>query len=130
MLNPVGFSLEGYDSWGMTRTTENRFNENGQVVATFPVQTSVGRTYLIDDKGLEVQSLSDALGLRDTVAKGPASKSCFAQRVFEFQRVNTMSADDLCSLNEGEQAARSSSIQDVLINSIANEDIFWRAKGN
>lgn len=129
-LNPVGFALEGLDSWGMARTLETRFDAAGKVIATYPVQTAVGNPYLRDQSGVDVTGLAGAEDLRAAVANTSAVKSCFAQRLFEFQRTTAFVDQDLCALSDMEKAARSGTIQDVFIQSVVNDDIFWRAKGN
>jgi hypothetical protein len=130
-MNPVGFVLEGYDQLGMLRTFESDFDASGSVVKSHPIDTNVGRTYLFDMNGTEVQSLANAMGLVQTISGGGAARSCFAQRVFEYQRARSYVPEDTCALNEVEAASTDSgTVLDAFIFGVANEDIFWKAKGN
>lgn len=123
-INPIGFVLEGYDSLGMVRTLESVFDNSGNLKETHVVITKV------DDVALpNAGPVEDAIGLNAKIAEGMAARSCFAQTVFEFQRTRVFTDDDLCALGEVEKVAQNGSVQDVFLLSVANEDIFWRNKG-
>ena len=128
-LNPIGFSLEGYDQLGAKRSVESVFR-NGAVVGTHPINTQVDRTYLKNASGDEIMSLNNSLELVEAVISGIDANACFAKKVFEFQRIRESLSSDHCALSEVENiSSAQTSVLDVFIHSVGNEDIFWKAKG-
>ena len=128
-LNPVAFVLEGYDQLGMRRSAETLFNSSHTATGTLPINTQVDAPQIEDVSG-PVTSMRDALDLVNAIASGSTAKSCFAQTVFEYQRARSSASEDACALSEVETTAKDESVAAVFINSVANEDIFWKGVGN
>ena len=71
--------------------------------------------------------MSDSTELVAAIAESRKAKACYSQKMFEYYNVRAIdSAKDGCSLAETEQKTGSQDLRSVLIDSIANEDIFWR----
>ncbi len=129
-LNPVGFVFEGYDQLGARRALESVFKGDGSVAKTFPIDTKVGRTFIRDASGQEIMAFNDALDLVNAVSGGMSVNGCFAKKVFEFQRLRVATAFDDCAMTDLQNiSATQGTILDVFLNSIANEDVFWKARG-
>jgi hypothetical protein len=130
MLNPVGFVLEGYDQLGAKRSVESVFNPtSGAVKQTHPIITAVVDTHINDQNG-EVKEFQDATDMQRAIAWSSEARACFARRIFEFQRAREVASTDACALREIESASASNGIQNAFVNSVANADIFYKAKGN
>ncbi len=123
-LNPLGYAFEKYNQLGARRTVEPLFDAQGNLVRTFPIDTTVTDPR-IEDGG--PGSLSDSTELVAAIAESRKAKACYSQKMFEYYNVRAIdSAKDGCSLAETEQKTGSQDLRSVLIDSIANEDIFWR----
>jgi hypothetical protein len=126
-INSLGFALEGFDQLGMVRTSENIF-KNGVLVKQMPVDTAV------TDLGLEAgapQSASGGVALTKIILGTTAASACFAQSVFEESRLRAAGTDDSCLLQQLENdALDTGSILSVFVHNVANEDIFWKSRGN
>jgi hypothetical protein len=126
-INPVGYLFEGYDQLGRPRGEEKIFDDKGVVVKTWPVTLAVSNPKLEAD-GSGDAALSDSIALTNAIARGKTARACFAQKAFEFVRTRRLDADsDGCALREIEKKVQTGSLRDVFIDSVANEDIFWRS---
>ncbi|MES2964061.1 MAG: DUF1588 domain-containing protein [Bdellovibrionota bacterium] len=127
MINPVGFALENYDQLGMWRTRETVY-KNGQVAASYPIDSRTGDP-LLEAGGPTALVMPE--DLVTALANGNGARSCFAEMVFEYQRMRSIEADDGCALREVETASlESGSLLEAFTTSIANDDIFWKSKEN
>ncbi|RYZ64363.1 MAG: DUF1588 domain-containing protein, partial [Proteobacteria bacterium] len=125
-INPVGFSFEGFDQLGMPRSIETLYADSGQVKATYPLNTAVSNPKL-DSGEQNGTAFTDSIALSRAISKGNKGRSCYARRTFEFMTSREISdSNDGCLLSEMEDAAKTGTLKDVFIKSIANEDIFWR----
>jgi hypothetical protein len=125
MINPVGFSFEGFDPVGVPRSSEVVLDETGAVVDTWPLDTSVAA--LTVDDGEEPRSFASSTELALAIADGNRARACIARRMFEYYRLSAVDKDaDSCTLHEAEVASHEGNLQSVLAATIANEDIFWK----
>lgn len=123
-INPLGFTFEKYDQLGMPRAKELIYDDLGKLTTTWDVDTKVDQPRL--DFGEKANaSVPDSIQLAYAISKGSKGRACFAQKAFEFTRARTMKAEDACALHDAELASHNGTLRDVLVESIANEDIFW-----
>lgn len=127
LINPLGHLFENYNQLGQLRTEEIIYTDKGAVSKTWPVDTSVQNPKLDSDEPSST-ALQDSLALARSIAKGRTAQACFVQKAFEFMRARHMDENkDGCALRDAEDVVKTGSLRDVLIESIANEDIFWRS---
>jgi hypothetical protein len=124
LVNPVGFSFEGFDQMGRRRTEEPIFDSGGNVTRTWPIDTRVVQP-MIEADGPSL--IADSSQLADVLADSSKSRACLSRRLFEYYRQrSTDDAKDGCTLNEIEGEGRKGSLQSMVTAALANEDIFWR----
>jgi hypothetical protein len=124
LVNPVGFSFEGFDQVGRRRTEEPIFDSGGNVTRTWPIDTRVVDPLIGPDGPPE---LADSTQLADVLAESPKARACFSRRLFEYYRQRPIDDDkDGCALNQIEVEGRKGSLQSMVTSAVANEDIFWR----
>jgi Protein of unknown function (DUF1592)/Protein of unknown function (DUF1588)/Protein of unknown function (DUF1595)/Protein of unknown function (DUF1585) len=80
-INPVGYTLEGYDGLGRIRTEELLYNEDGSVLATLPVDTSVDSLNL--EPG-DATGVVDGIELSERIGQSNGARACFARHYFRF----------------------------------------------
>jgi Protein of unknown function (DUF1592)/Protein of unknown function (DUF1588)/Protein of unknown function (DUF1595) len=124
LVNPIGFSFEGFDQMGRRRSEEPIFDSSGNVTRTWPIDTRVDEPMI---EGDGPQAIADSNQLADVLAGSPKARACFSRRLFEYYRQRPTDEDkDGCALNEIEVEGRKGSLQSMVIAAMANEDIFWR----
>ena len=123
-LNPLGYTFEKYNQLGAVRTVEPIFDAQGNIIRTFPIDTSVTDPKVgVNGPG----SLSDSAELSAAIAISSKARACYSQKMFEYYTLRSVdTAKDGCALSETESKTGSTDLRSVLIDSIANEDIFWR----
>jgi hypothetical protein len=123
-VNPLGFTFEGYDSLGMKRDAEILYDASGAELRSWPLNTAV------DALALETgaaDSVPDSIALASQLAQSFKARGCFAQRSFEYFRLAAVDYGlDGCALAEAEDRAHDGTLRDVLLSTIANEDLFYR----
>ncbi len=93
-FNPIGFVLEAYDGLGRFRTVEDIFDENGEVLASVPVDATAD--VRVADERLEV---AGPLALMDEITASGKAETCFARHYFRFTyRRHEQDASDGCSM--------------------------------
>jgi len=126
VINPVGFALEGYDQLGMVRTTEIVLNAEHREKARFPVDTRVTDPVLVNASG--GHSFENAAELVTAMAQSEEGRSCFAQSLFEWQRLRAFKREDSCALRDTEsRTTHVGTALEAFVSGIANDDIFWRS---
>ena len=123
-INPIGFSLEMFDSAGKLRTMENVYHSNLYLAPTsHPLPGAIPNVTL----GGKTMTISSPAQFADEIAKSPKAQACmatFALRHFDRRYENPADgcglADAVKPLEEGKP------ILEFFVKSIANEDIFWR----
>lgn len=123
-INPTGFALEGFDPVGRPRTTEIVYNASHEQIGSHPVNDQVDNLMFESGKTLPSRSPADFAGGLQT---SPAAMACFGQQIFRFSRLQVEQEADSCLLSDLENGIRSGdSLQNILIKSFANSDIFYR----
>ncbi len=124
VVNPLGFTFEGYDQLGALRDEEAVLAEDGTVSATWPIDTAVSDLPL--EAGGPI-SVADSIELADAMMHSYKARACIARRVFEYYQLREHDADlDGCVLHEQELQAHDGSLIDVFEAAVANEDILWK----
>lgn len=123
LVNPVGFTFEGYDQLGAVRTEERIVDDAGTVVATWPIDTRVEGLALEPEAPTE---FADSAALAAVMVESYQARACFAQRAFEYWQLRAWDERDECALFDGEIASHDGSLVDVFVATIATEDIFYR----
>lgn len=123
-INPMGFVMESFDPFGGIRTKEKIWNDKGQVVNEFAIDTA------IDDLNIYAEGILPAANPVDmvqTLSKSETAMRCMSQQLFRYSRVRLPAESDGCSLNTVTDALRDGkSIKDVMIHNLVNEELFWR----
>ncbi len=126
-INPLGYLFERYDQLARPRTEEKIYDDKGVLQKSWSINSAVTNPKL-DPSETGATSLEDSIALTNAIAKGKTARACFAQKAFEFVRARRFDPEtDGCALREMEKKVQTGSLRDVLIDSIANEDIFWRS---
>lgn len=123
-INPLGFALEGFDSLARPRTEEKVYID-GQLAATYPIDTSTTAAAIEDGLPEELEG-PDALvaALADSVKV----EACIAKQVHRFHVLADEAAADGCLLaDQVELLQAGATLRELIVASIANEDIFWRS---
>jgi hypothetical protein len=109
-INPLGFALEAYDALGRFRTTESIYSDEGELVASVPVDAAV---QLALDGGLV--SAADPVAFSRAIADSPKAVECFARQYFRFSRRRYETASDACTVRAiAEAAGDSGTLLDAL----------------
>lgn len=125
LINPLGFSFEGFDQLGAPRPAEQLWDAMGQPSGTLPIDTRVEKPKLDSTGGPAV--LTDSNELVAAMAASPTAAACFTQRAFEYYRVSAIDpVADGCALANAEEKAKTGSLRDVVIELIATDDLFYR----
>jgi hypothetical protein len=125
-INPLGFAFEEYDPLGMRRDVEALYDSTGAQVQTWPLNTAVSPLSM--ELG-GADSVAGSVALATELSKSFKARGCFAQRAFEYYRLNAVDRQgDGCALAAAEDAAHTGSLRDVLLATLANEDLFYRAE--
>ena len=123
-INGLGYSFEGYDQLGARRPVEPLFDAQGNLVRTFPIDTSVTEPNI--EWGGPTQ-LTGSNQLVHALASSTKARACYSRRMFEYYTLRQVdSAKDGCALADTEKKTGTNDLRTTLIDSIANEDIFWR----
>jgi hypothetical protein len=123
LVNPVGFTFEGYDQLGAVRSEERIVDDAGNVVATWPIDTRVEGLVLEVDAPTE---LPDSAALAAVMVESYQARACFAQRAFEYWQLRAWDERDECALFDAEVASHDGSLVDVFVATVATEDILFR----
>jgi hypothetical protein len=84
-INPIGFSLEGYDRAGRERAVDE-----------FGVQVDTKGTLMIDDATVD-GLLEGGVALADRVWQSDSGRNCMVQQVFRFALAREEDVNDTCS---------------------------------
>lgn len=122
-INGVGFTFEGYDQLGVPRAQETVLDADGNVVATWPLDTRADMQLEPDGP----DAFADSHALAQAMVESYRARTCFSRRVFEYYRLAAADdGKDGCALHGEEVRSHHGSLVDVFVAAIANEDIFWR----
>jgi hypothetical protein len=111
-MNPIGYTLEGYDALGRLRSQELVFDAQGAVLAELPLDTSAAVAITADDTAL----VDGGIALSEQVVASGKPHACFARHYFRFTFARKEDdAIDGCMLEGARSALRESgSVADVL----------------
>ena len=93
-INPFGFSLEGFDNLGRTRTTETMFDALNKKVAEHPVSTSA--TLVLSPT--ETAAITSGPEMVQALTKSVAAPLCFTRHVYRYYRMQRETKVDECQL--------------------------------
>lgn len=123
-INNLGFPFEGFSPFGGLRQTEPIFAADGTIVRQFPIDPKVTDPRIEAGGPTQFNNSSE---LVQALALSKKAQACFAKKVFEFYKTKAVQAtNDSCLMSETSNDASALSLQTVIVDSIANEDIFWR----
>ena len=125
LMNPIGFTLGAFGPLAERRTTEKVYDTTGALTATLPINTTV--------QNVNVQTASDAASgeadLLTLVSGSSKAQACMGRMVFRFSHLRNETADDSCLMSDQENLVRSNTpIQNVLLNNVSTDDIFWKGQ--
>jgi hypothetical protein len=94
-MNPLGYTLGGYDGLGRVRSEETLYGGDGSVLATLPIDTAAVAHIDVTDETV----VRDGIELSERIAADPRAGACFARHAFRFAfaRVEDEAADG-CAL--------------------------------
>jgi hypothetical protein len=127
-INPMGFVMENYDSFGGFRTQESIFDSKGQVIATHAIDAS------IDD--LKISSLqstpaNNAVEMVQALGKSSMAMRCMSQQLFRFQQKRLPAQSDGCSMNNVvDNFLNNESVEDSVLKSVVQDSLYYRAIPN
>ncbi|HEX4925670.1 MAG TPA: DUF1592 domain-containing protein [Bdellovibrionales bacterium] len=93
-LNPVGFSLEGFDTIGRFRQSEKIYDQSLNVVNTLPVNTNVQFSFIHGQH----MAASSAVEMSETLSASGEVTQCFVRQWFRFGNGRFESQDDNCHM--------------------------------
>ncbi|MFK8001365.1 MAG: DUF1592 domain-containing protein [Polyangiales bacterium] len=124
-INPLGFALENFDSLARW-TTEEQVFEGDELVATHPIDARSDEL-VIEEGG--VSEVDGAVELVEAFLQGDKLRQCFARSLLRYQLYRFTAADDGCLLIEQDAILDADeSVYEFFVHSIANDDLFWRAR--
>ncbi|MGE4131741.1 MAG: DUF1588 domain-containing protein [Bdellovibrionales bacterium] len=126
-INPLGFALEDFDSFGRFRTVEKVFDENGNLASQHAVDAR--GTGIRVESGLP-EDVDGHDQLVQVLSQSAKAKACLARRIVQSQSGRLTNAKDSCLLADVESVLRndSSSVYEALLRSVSGEDIFYVGK--
>lgn len=115
-INPLGFAFEGFDSLGRVRTQQRLFDDDGNEIATKPIDTSSMPQVVLGDASLS-QGPSDLMRL---LAESGKVEACLARQYFRFTfgRWEQISTDG-CALEQMRVAAGSGGSLAAMLREVA-----------
>lgn len=127
-INPLGFALESFDSFGRFRTTEQIFSSTGQILSSHQVDASATDMRIGDGSP---ENANGALDLVDTLANSEKAKACFTRKLVQQAVRRELAATDGCMMTDVYDALRetNTSVFDALVKSVSSEDIFFTRTG-
>lgn len=93
-LNPVSFSLEGFDTLGRYRQTETIYDQSLTPVNSLPVDTSVQFSFLTGQH----MSASNAAEMSQTLSLSGEVAQCFVRQWFRYGNGRHETDDDNCHM--------------------------------
>ncbi len=109
-INPLGFSTEGFDSLGRTRTAQTLFDDKGNVVGNKPVRTD-------SLPNVEIGDMRPSAGPTDVMAQiaaSPKTSVCLSRNYFRFTAGRWDTKGDGCAIQKYDEALKQGSLADVL----------------
>jgi hypothetical protein len=110
-INPIGFSLEGYDRMGRERAVDE-----------FGVQVDTKGNLMIDDATVDGM-LEGGVALADRIWQSDSGRNCMIQQVFRFALAREEDVNDTCSFVSMAQNFEKSgfSVKDLMLDVILQD---------
>jgi hypothetical protein len=123
VINPIGFSLEAFDSIGRFRTSESIFDSSQKLVNTLPIDP----TGIVSIDGTQ-RNVENGIAMSVQIAGSYQGPSCFIEQFDQFVTGDAPAASDGCKLLRMEQAlnATDGSIEKMFNASIIGPEIRLR----
>lgn len=119
-INPLGYAFEGFDSLGRARTHEAIFDQAGNYVNSYPINSSSTSKEIAKT----AVSFGDSIQMMDHLANSDKAMLCFAKYVQQYEiRVAATSANN-CQMNKiveglygqgGQQGSITNALKQLLI---------------
>lgn len=124
-INPLGFALENFDSFGRFQSEERVFDKDDRLVTKHWILSSSDDAQISD---YAPDAINDAYHLNEILSEDKKVKACFSKQWFEYRQIRNLASNDHCGIRGQEKLLNkdTSSVLDVLVEGIANEDIFWK----
>lgn len=112
-INPLGYATEGFDALGRVRTSQQVFDEEGQVIADLPLDTASVPRVWVDD---ETPSNGPA-DLTEQIIRSGKVEACFARQLVRFasSRAEDEKADGCGLETVRDSLTRGETIRDAII---------------
>jgi hypothetical protein len=124
LINPIGFSLEGFDPIGRPRVEEIAYDGNDVQVAAHPIDTYAENANM---GAGGPDTLTNADDLVDALADSQALQSCFAKRLFSTAQLRPVVDADHCALAEVQNALRAGKpLREAWLAAVVNDDLFYK----
>ncbi len=94
LINPIGYALENFDSFGRYRTVEKIFNSNGTLVAQHPIDAMA----TINLSAPPDPDVNGGVELSAALAESQKLNACFSKKWFQFTMRRNSAASDNCVL--------------------------------
>ncbi len=126
-VNPLGFVTETFDGLGRYRTEEPFFAQDGEVMASLPIDTAAAPQVLSGDKTV----IQSGVELGRLVAESGKAHACFARHYYRFaaRRVEDL-ASDACALESLRKALVDGNLRDALLSVVLEPSFKMRRAGD
>ncbi len=96
LINPLGFALSNYNSFGMYTTQEPIFSQTSNTIqTTVPIDSQVNLSAILNGVG----AVNGAMAYGQAIAQQQAAKVCFAEKMMRYSFVRDVSSTrDACRL--------------------------------
>jgi hypothetical protein len=96
LINPLGFALENYDSFGRYRTAEPIFNTDGTINTTVPVNAESAPFASVGNP----TQVTDPIAFSNLLGQDSGFNACFVQHYFRYSEARSEDlVADSCQLN-------------------------------
>lgn len=127
LINPIGFVLEGIDPFGKPRPVERIFDSEGKIIAEHKVDTVVDNLNL--EPGGKAQPAQSPEDLAGYLSESSKAMLCLSQTLVETSRQKAAGEYETClSEKLSIELKKNKSVNEVVLDSIVSEDIFWIKK--
>jgi hypothetical protein len=124
IINPPGFITEGFDALGLERSEEDLFDEQGNLITSLPIETSVVPAVQAGDDRV----MSSAPELGSAIDTSGLFHSCLVRHYFRFAQARVeISEHDGCLLSKLETEARANAPLSDVLKTVA-QDISFKSK--
>jgi len=124
-INPIGFTLEGFDGMGRARDEQVVYDDAGNELARHPLDTSVDAV----DVGQGTHAVPDAETLNGYLAGSAVYHDCIAERLYTWLHLREPEGADACALADVQTLVREGApLREAWIAALVNDDLFHRSE--